>query len=851
MMNGPDDFPCLPSAATCMGVPVLAAMLCLSCFAAADPPASGPATMAIDDFAYASDAAASEAWRPMKGTSDVAVTTIDGRKALVMPCNFKGTDIERASWDRAVKLDLTGAKAIRFQFQCADPTPVGHFALYLHAGPTLNAGGWYRTSFGPTAKSGWGTVTIAKTDFDIEDAPTGWSKIDAIRISAWRGAGQDTSFALADFRAVMVDEVRQPAPVVLVRGESVAATAKGELGSVCTYAGNVARMLDDLGIGYILISDLDLTAERLAGRKLVILPFNPQVGDVQVKVVEEFIKGGGKLLAFYSLPERLESVIGIKSGKSIGDKPRGYFASIRPVKDSPIKDMPSAAEQASWNIHQFLPVDGRSRVGAMWCDKDGKDTGASAIVAGDNAVVMSHVLLTDDIANKRMLLIAMAGHLVPELWKQAAEASVARIGRVGPHKDIRDLHEILRSQPKPPVEDRSGNDRQPELQLMCASAQAQTYVGNMAIANNEYVKAIKAAQIATREVVNGWCVLEKPLAGEHRAFWCHNALGLPPKSWDESIKLLADNGFTAILPNMCWGGAAYYESEVLPFAADVNEKDDQVALCLAACRKYGVQCHVWKVNWNMGWRTPKEFMEKMRKDGRMQVGPDGKPIDRWLCPSSPGNQKLEIDSMVELAAKYDLDGIHFDYIRYPGPQGCFCSNCRERFEKVLAHKVANWPQDVTRPGADRDKWLQFRCDNITAVVAAVSEQARKARPKIKISAAVFPNYPADRDSVGQDWPLWCQKGYLDFVCPMDYTSSTAQFSGWVERQVKLAGKVPCYPGIGYSVWQGKGDIFTLFDQINVTRAAKTGGFTIFNYDDVSAKDAVPLCGMGITRKEAK
>ncbi len=31
----------------------------------------------------------------------------------------------------------------------------------------------------------------------------------------------------------------------------------------------------------------------------------------------------------------------------------------------------------------------------------------------------------------------------------------------------------------------------------------------------------------------------------------------------------------------------------------VKEKGDQIALCLAACRKYGVQCHVWKVNWNM------------------------------------------------------------------------------------------------------------------------------------------------------------------------------------------------------------------------------------------------------------
>ena len=50
---------------------------------------------------------------------------------------------------------------------------------------------------------------------------------------------------------------------------------------------------------------------------------------------------------------------------------------------------------------------------------------------------------------------------------------------------------------------------------------------------------------------------QKPAAREHRAFWCHSAHGIAGMSWDQAIKVLADNGFTAILPNMCWGGVAY------------------------------------------------------------------------------------------------------------------------------------------------------------------------------------------------------------------------------------------------------------------------------------------------------
>jgi uncharacterized lipoprotein YddW (UPF0748 family) len=133
-------------------------------------------------------------------------------------------------------------------------------------------------------------------------------------------------------------------------------------------------------------------------------------------------------------------------------------------------------------------------------------------------------------------------------------------------------------------------------------------------------------------------------------------------------------------------------------------------------------------------------------------------------------------------------------------------------------------------------------------VAAVSEQLRKTRPKVKISAAVFPNWPGDRNSVGQDWKLWCDRGYLDFVCPMDYTANSQEFAGMVAKQVQWAGRVSCYPGIGLSASGGGFDVFRLFDQIAATRRLGMGGFTVFNYGPEEARDIVPLCGMGITKK---
>jgi len=131
------------------------------------------------------------------------------------------------------------------------------------------------------------------------------------------------------------------------------------------------------------------------------------------------------------------------------------------------------------------------------------------------------------------------------------------------------------------------------------------------------------------------------------------------------------------------------------------------------------------------------------------------------------------------------------------------------------------------------------------VVRRVAEEARKIRPGVKISAAVFRNWPVDRDGVGQDWKLWCEKGWLDFVCPMDYIDSTVLFSNVVAAQKEYAGAVPLYPGIGLSCWKNPRDAVKLAQQIEAVRELGVPGFTVFNYDD-HAEAVLPYLRLGVT-----
>jgi len=782
---------------------------------------------ALAGFSYAAEQAA-RAWEPMAGSPAVSVATIAGKAAFRMRCNFSGTDIDRASWDHAIVQDLAMCRGVQFLFYCSDPSPVASFTMYLHSD-----GGWYRGNFDAPVVGQWVRVRVSKADMHVEGRPGGWSKIDTIRISAWRGQDGDTEFFLTDFALFGTDT-----KIVVVRGDSAAEHAPSEVGAVREYTSVMAELLDRANLPYLVLSDMDVASERLRDTKLVVLPHNPAMPDAVADEIARFLQDGGAVLACYHLPNKLEPLVGIQSGRHIRQEYEGYFASIRP-SDKPLKDMPPVTRQASWNIHDAQATGPDAHIAAWWYTSQGQSTGKPAIVAGDRCVYVTHVLQSDDAANKLQLLLAMMGHLVPPLWSDAAQGCLDRIGRFGPYDGYESARRGIAEQD---VETKRAG---------AALAQAEQYRRSALylVLQEKFAEAMAAAEQSHQALIEAYCLAQQPLAGEHRAFWCHSAFGVAGMTWDEAIQRLAENGFTAIVPNMLWGGVAFYRSDVLPVYGDIEEKGDQIELCLAACKKYDVECHVWKVNYNMGWATDKAFVEKMRSLGRVQVSYDGSVNERWLCPSHPQNQELEIESMLEVVRKYEVDGVHFDYIRYPGRDGCFCEGCRARFEDAMGEKIESWPADVRRDDELAEQWLDFRRRQITRVVAQVAARARQIRPDVKISAAVFRNWPVDRDTVGQDWKLWCDEGYLDFVCPMDYFSSSATFERAVERQIEWAGEVPCYPGIGLSVWKDPTDVAKLIEQIGMTRKFGTGGFTIFNYGPREAREVLPLLGKGLTQVE--
>jgi uncharacterized lipoprotein YddW (UPF0748 family) len=766
---------------------------------------------------------ARDLFSPMSGSEQVTLYGDGDRRAVYLPCNFEGTDHDRASWDVAIQADLAVARGIQFYFYCADAKPIASFAVYFHSGD-----GWYRAGLSLPDERQWHRIIIDKSTTGIEENPAGWGQVDTIRISAWRGKGRDTACAIAAIGPIGTD-----ADILVLRADSAAADHPNEAKSFTTFAETVSTCLARLDIPYAMLSDLDVTAERLRGRKLVILPYNPSLPDGMIDLLAGFVKDGGRIMTFYSLVPQIADLLQVERGPWVHPE-NGNFQGFASVSDR-VPGFPSFVPQGSWNAQLARPIAGKSWTQAVWRDHEGNNTDYPAITASETGMHISHVLLTDGWEAKKTMMLAMVGFYVPGLWERAAKARFEAIGHFAEFADFDAFRAAMSRYTDAEV-------RQHLDRTLAKRKDAQA-----ALAQNRWPATISLSAEAANDAVRTWCVAQHAVPDEHRAFWCHSAFGLNGKTWDEAIAFLARHGFNAILPNMLWGGVAFYPSEVLPVYSDIDTKGDQIQQCLDACRRYNVECHIWKVNFNMGSRTPREFVDAMNDAGRVQVSFNGEVQERWLCPSNPENQDLEIRSMVEIARNYAVDGLHFDYIRYPGRDFCFCEACRKRFEAVIGKPVANWPEDVRETPELETQWLDFRRNNITRVVSQVARRARAVRPGIRISAAVFRNWPIDRDGVGQDWKLWCDRGYLDEVCPMDYTASNSTFENMVSAQLEYAGKVPCYPGIGLSTWSDPHDAVRLIQQIEITRRLKTGGFTVFNYDS-HAVDALPFCALGATAK---
>lgn len=222
---------------------------------------------------------------------------------------------------------------------------------------------------------------------------------------------------------------------------------------------------------------------------------------------------------------------------------------------------------------------------------------------------------------------------------------------------------------------------------------------------------------------------------------------------------------------------------------------DPLALFIQEARKYGIQVHAWYDMFYVGLDAPGPLLSRFpewaaqNRDGTVGYV-QGEKRFFFVCPMHEGVLAFYQGLLEEVATKYDLDGIHLDYFRFPDPtiaDTCYCEGCRSAFEK--AHGLDPLTIDPVKDFAAYKAWVAFRADALSRFAASLVGALRKARPGVLLSCAVKPfGFPlSGYPGFLQDWPRWGKERLFDFLVPMTYSSRPAEFEGllvWVRTFLK-------------------------------------------------------------------
>lgn len=183
---------------------------------------------------------------------------------------------------------------------------------------------------------------------------------------------------------------------------------------------------------------------------------------------------------------------------------------------------------------------------------------------------------------------------------------------------------------------------------------------------------------------------------------------------------------------------------------------------------------------------------------------------------------------IKEAFKYDIGGIHLDYIRFPTTQiYSYDSATCNTFKKIFTYS----PLEVSHDCGSMIwcEWIKWNSGQVTELVKAIRQAVKDAGKSLLLGADVFPDIETSDVLIAQDWGRWANKGLLDFICPMLYTNDTLLFRKYLRRAIDAAdGNCKVYPGIGVHTSHNDITKELIVKEVSITREEKTNGMAFFS-----------------------
>lgn len=240
-------------------------------------------------------------------------------------------------------------------------------------------------------------------------------------------------------------------------------------------------------------------------------------------------------------------------------------------------------------------------------------------------------------------------------------------------------------------------------------------------------------------------------------------------------------------------GSVIYPSKIEPWDVCLTgqfDKDpgyDPLAFAIEETHRRGMELHAWVVT------VPSFKIKDAAKMGPrclLKTHPQllKKHNDSYyLDPGLPGSDDYLVSICKEIVGRYDVDGIHFDYIRYP-------------------ENAEGFPDGATfkKYGKNRRK-ADWRRANITRMVTKAHKAIKTLKPWVRLSCSPVGKFKDTRrfssrgwnayTAVYQDAQGWLRDGIMDMLCPMMYFQGDHFYPFAADWQENSNGR-PIVPGLG-------------------------------------------------------
>lgn len=649
-------------------------------------------------------------------------------------------------------------------------------------------------------------------------------------------------------------------PLAVLKSEqNAAAYSEQHLGTFDDDYLSFKRTLESANVRYDTLSDNDLRLgiNKLTPYKMIILPFLVDVPSDAVPLFTDYVRRGGKILITdgggtpSANAQQLIKLTGVQVTKHstfAEHNALNWQRQPQPfVQDFAVGTLKADVEQVDPNAHT-----------AKWQDSQGKDSGIAISRVGGNTFLTWALGLQGEITTNAQILTMAFEDAVPDLVTQAAvQISFAD------YQNIQQELEYLSKRTDEAIKTAKQADLAVPFKTIQAhyeSALAHVKSFQDAYGERRFYQADEELAAARHDFALAFAQSMPVRPVEARAVWLDRGTIVAARSPD---------GLAAIFDKLRQAGVnvVYFETNnagfcTYPTKVSVQNPEivgwDPLATAIKEARKRGMEIHAWIWTFAVGNLRHNPIVNKehdypgpvlsskdfswalARSNGALL--PNNQP-EFWIDPANSEGREFVKSLASEIVTNYPVDGLQFDYIRYPfngkGTEMGFDWAGRMRFERETGLNLDKLDDET------RQVWQAWKIAQVSSFVQETSQILRKIRPGLRISAAVYATPRRLRSgNIQQEWETWVANGWVDTLNPMTYVPSAKELAinaGYVRESTE--DKALVYPGLSIRQLDTAG----LIEQLDTSRAIGTLGTTMFAVAQLDDKK-VNILKMGPYRR---